>query len=473
MSVLSARSIPVPRPGAPAAVRRHQDRFGLLLMPTDALAAVVVTLTAIAVPGGVERGTGALLFVPLWCAAVSMVGEYRVPGTLGARARRLCLVAVVLPTVALLGAELVGHPLSASKVTAICLLSAAASLGGRALLILVARRGVHVAVVTHRVVLVGTGGDLPLLWARLKGDRRHRFDVVGACVAAGDWSETGVVVRRGLDECAEVVARSGADSVVFAPDSEIPAADARRLCWALEDIGARIFIWTGLATAPAGRTTLDLTDDLAMLHLRAPRRLGPSYLVKRQLDRLLAVGALVLLSPVALALVVAIRLDSAGPAFFRQERVGRDDSRFLIWKFRTMTVGAEARLVELSDANEASGLLFKLREDPRVTRIGRWLRRTSLDELPQLINVARGQMSLVGPRPALPSEVAQYPPDVRHRLVVEPGMTGLWQVSGRSDLSWEDAVRLDQEYVDNWSLVLDLRILVRTIRAVVRRQGAF
>lgn len=473
MSVVSARAVVTPRRGAPATPRRHQDRFRRLLMPTDAVAALGVTVTAMAVPGGVERGAAALLFVPLWCAAVSMVGEYRVPGTLGARARRLCLVAVVLPTVALLGAELDGSALSASKVTVICLLSAALSLGGRAVLVIAARRGVQVGVVTHRVVLVGTGADLPLLWTRLECDRRHRFRVVGACLAAGDWSQAGVVVRRGLADCAEVVVSSGADAVVFAPDPGIPAPDARRLCWALEDIGARIFIWTGLATAPPGRTTLDLTDDLAMLHLRAPRRLGPSYLVKRQLDRVLAVGALVLLSPLLLLLAAAIRLDSPGAAFFRQERVGRDECSFRIWKFRTMTVDAEERLGGLADANEASGLLFKLRDDPRVTRLGRWLRRTSLDELPQLINVARGQMSLVGPRPALPAEVAQYPPDVRHRLVMHPGMTGLWQVSGRSTLPWEEAVRLDQEYVDNWSLVLDLRILVRTIRAVAGRQGAF
>lgn len=473
MSVLPARAVAAPRPGARATTRRQQDRFHQMLMPTDALAALAATLTAMAVPGGVERGAAALLFVPLWCTAVSMVGEYRVPGTLGARARRLGLVAVVLPTVALLGAEVFGSRLSASKVTAICLLSAAASLGARASLVVAARRGVAVGGVTHRVVLVGTGADLPLLWKRLEDDRRHRFRVVGACLASGDWSLTGVVVRHGLADCAEVVMSSGADAVVFAPDPGIAAAEARRLCWALEDIGARIFVWTGLATAPPGRTTLDLTDDLAMLHLRAPRRLGPSYFVKRHLDRVLAVGALVLLSPVLLLLAAAIRLDSPGSAFFRQERVGRDERSFRIWKFRTMTVDAEQRLGGLVAANEASGLLFKMREDPRITRLGRWLRRTSLDELPQLINVARGQMSLVGPRPALPAEVARYPPDVRHRLVMHPGMTGLWQVSGRSTLPWEEAVRLDQEYVDNWSLVLDLRILVRTIRAVARRQGAF
>lgn len=195
--------------------------------------------------------------------------------------------------------------------------------------------------------------------------------------------------------------------------------------------------------------------------------------MKRVVDRVVAVVALALLAPLLLALALAIRLESPGPAFFRQARVGRDHATFTIWKLRTMTRDAETALAGLAGANEASGLLFKVREDPRVTRMGRWLRRSSLDELPQLINVALGQMSLVGPRPALPSEVERYPADVRHRLVVQPGITGLWQVSGRSNLPWAEAVRLDQEYVDNWSLALDLRILLLTVRAVVRGHGAY
>jgi lipopolysaccharide/colanic/teichoic acid biosynthesis glycosyltransferase len=165
-----------------------------------------------------------------------------------------------------------------------------------------------------------------------------------------------------------------------------------------------------------------------------------------------------------------VRLTSPGPAFFRQTRVGRDGREFQIWKLRTMFVGADTAPV---DGNDADGILFKLRRDPRVTPLGHFLRRWSLDELPQLWNVVRGSMSLVGPRPPLPREVAQYGDDVRRRLLVTPGLTGLWQVSGRSDLAWDEAVRLDLQYVENWSLSLDLVVLLRTMTAVLRRRGAY
>ena len=178
-------------------------------------------------------------------------------------------------------------------------------------------------------------------------------------------------------------------------------------------------------------------------------------------------------SPALLVLSVAIRTDSPGPVLFRQVRVGRNGRPFVMFKFRTMCVDAERRLTELHRQNEHDGVLFKIRDDPRVTRVGRWLRRLSLDELPQLLNVVRGEMSLVGPRPPLPVEVDAYPEDMRRRLVVRPGMTGLWQVSGRSDLPWEEAVRLDLRYVENWSLSLDLVILLRTLTAVARASGAY
>src|SRR5204863_10054327 len=164
---------------------------------------------------------------------------------------------------------------------------------------------------------------------------------------------------------------------------------------------------------------------------------------------------------------------SRAPAFFRQERVGRDGRTFRVWKLRTMRVDADSLLAELQQRNENDGLLFKMRHDPRITAMGRWLRRYSLDELPQLLNVLSGDMSLVGPRPPLPSEVALYASDVQRRLLVKPGITGLWQVSGRSDLSWDDAVRLDLYYVDNWSLILDLHTMWRTIGVVLRRKGAY
>jgi lipopolysaccharide/colanic/teichoic acid biosynthesis glycosyltransferase len=183
---------------------------------------------------------------------------------------------------------------------------------------------------------------------------------------------------------------------------------------------------------------------------------------------------LILLGPLLLTVALGVRATSRGPVLFRQVRDGRDGRLIRIFKFRSMYVDAEARLAELRHLNEQDGVLFKIRDDPRVTRVGRWLRRFSLDELPQLLNVLLGQMSLVGPRPPLPSEVAVYADDdVRRRLAVKPGMTGLWQVSGRSDLPWEEAVRLDLRYVENWSLSLDLVILLRTMTAVVRSSGAY
>lgn len=473
MSVLPARA-PAARRRERRSASRVERRLGRLLVPADGLAATTAIVTAMLTPGGVDRGMEALLFVPVWLAAVSSVGEYREPGILATRFRRLAFVAIMLPTAVLVGADLVGYPLSASTVLGVCVLAAALGLLGRGIVVAGARRGFRVTDVTHRVVLAGTGHGLPMVRDRLESERRRRFRVVGACLATEvPWEPGDVPVSAGLDRCVEVARSCDANAVVLAPDPTIPAADVRRLCWALEESGIRIFVWTGLLAAPSGRTALDVTDDLAMLHLRAPRRLRPSYAVKRILDRVVAVTALVLLCPLLLGLAVAIRLDSSGPAFFRQTRVGRNDRRFTIWKLRTMSCDAEQVRDRLAHLNEASGLLFKMQQDPRVTRLGRWLRRTSLDELPQLINVALGQMSLVGPRPALPAEVDQYPPDVRHRLVVEPGITGLWQVSGRSDLPWHEAIRLDQEYVDNWSFLLDLRILLRTARAVVRARGAY
>ncbi len=177
--------------------------------------------------------------------------------------------------------------------------------------------------------------------------------------------------------------------------------------------------------------------------------------------------------PLIITIAVIIRLADGGPALFRQTRVGQDGRAFTVFKFRTMVIDAEQQLAKLAASNEHDGLLFKMRRDPRVTRVGSWLRRYSLDELPQLLNVLFGDMSLVGPRPALPDEAAMYGDHVRRRLAVKPGMTGLWQVNGRSDLSWDEGVRLDLRYVENWSFVLDLQILWKTCSAVVRGSGAY
>ena len=213
-------------------------------------------------------------------------------------------------------------------------------------------------------------------------------------------------------------------------------------------------------------------EGLPLLYVEEPKISGVGWLIKNALDRLLALLGLIVRSPVFLAVAIAIRFSDKGPIFFRQARTGREGQTFRVWKFRTMYVDAEDRLAEMDDLNESDGMLFKIRDDPRVFPVGRFLRASSIDELPQLINVLMGEMSLVGPRP-LPADDGDFLGDVRRRLLVRPGITGLWQVSGRSDLSWDDAVRLDLYYVDNWSLVLDVHILWRTIGVVLRSKGAY
>ena len=194
---------------------------------------------------------------------------------------------------------------------------------------------------------------------------------------------------------------------------------------------------------------------------------------KSVMDLCFAAILVLLLSPVLLAIALAVKLGDGGPVFFRQQRVGVSGEYFAMLKFRTMVVDAEAHLARLASRSDGNTVLFKMQDDPRVTKVGRILRRYSLDELPQLFNVLKGDMSLVGPRPPLPREVDQYEPDARRRLRVKPGMTGLWQVSGRSDLSWEESLRLDLHYVDNWSPIGDLHILFRTVNAVVNGPGAY
>ena len=211
-----------------------------------------------------------------------------------------------------------------------------------------------------------------------------------------------------------------------------------------------------------------------LIHVAGRERNPADSFCKELIERVIACVVVLVLAPVMFAIAAAIRVTSAGPALFRQTRVGRDGREFTLLKFRTMVANAHELRDELDHLNLCeTGPLFKIARDPRVTRIGAWLRRTSLDELPQLLNVVRGQMALVGPRPPLPSEVARYTDDVRRRLLVKPGLTGLWQVSGRSDLSWEESVRLDLRYVENWSLALDAAILARTWSAVVKGRGAY
>ncbi|MFI5496432.1 exopolysaccharide biosynthesis polyprenyl glycosylphosphotransferase [Actinoplanes sp. NPDC051859] len=339
----------------------------------------------------------------------------------------------------------------------------------------------------RRVLVVGHELSVIGITRQLRRERYHGLEVVGACLpperdgpgelADGRFrpraSDVDLPVYGTFDDVANAVDAAEADTVVVLSCPELDGVVLRRLAWRLERDEVDLVVASALIDVAGARTTIRPFDGLPMLHVEHPRLHGGARIVKDLFDRLGALFLLVIFGPVLLTVALCVRLTSRGPVLFRQVRVGRDGSEFRIFKFRSMYTDAEARLAELRHLNEHDGVLFKIRDDPRVTPVGRWLRRLSLDELPQLLNVLSGQMSLVGPRPPLPSEVAAYADDVRRRLAVKPGMTGLWQVSGRSDLSWEEAVRLDLRYVENWSLGLDLVILLRTMTAVVRSSGAY
>ena len=254
---------------------------------------------------------------------------------------------------------------------------------------------------------------------------------------------------------------------------EMSGVRLRDLAWQLEKSDTDLCVAPALLDVAGPRTTIRPVVGLPLLHVDHPEFTGLRHLIKSAFDHLAAAAALVFSSPLFLVISLAIRLTDGGPALFRQERVGKDGRPFMLFKFRTMVVDAERQKSQLSELNETDGVLFKIRCDPRVTHIGAKLRRWSLDELPQLINVLIGDMSLVGPRPALPEEAALYGDHVRRRLAVKPGITGLWQVKGRSDLSWKEGVRLDLRYVENWSFMLDLQILWKTGWAVFQGNGAY
>lgn len=240
-----------------------------------------------------------------------------------------------------------------------------------------------------------------------------------------------------------------------------------------ESVGVVVRLVADFFPVRIARRRIDLIEDVPVLSLSAIPEQQVQLAMKRMVDILASgLGLLVLLPTLFLPLAILIKLDSPGPLFFGQERVGMNQRRFKMLKFRSMVVNAEALKKELEAANEADGPVFKMKNDPRITRIGRFIRKYSLDEFPQLINVFRGDMSLVGPRPPIPSEVEEYSWDQRRRLSVRPGMTGLWQVTGRSDTQFDEWVALDLEYIDNWSIELDIKILLRTFGAVVRGRGA-
>jgi exopolysaccharide biosynthesis polyprenyl glycosylphosphotransferase len=331
---------------------------------------------------------------------------------------------------------------------------------------------------TLSVVLAGEPREIAELTRELARPGAS-FRPVAACVPDESWLADpdlvtcGLPIGHGYADLPRTARTHDADLVLTGASAD--HATLRALGHGLQEAGVGLLTATRMRDVETARLHHTTAGSLRVLELRPAPLRGPARMGKDLVDRVAAAGLLVALAPLLLTVAVLVRRDSSGPAIYRQVRVGRHAQPFTVYKFRTMSIDADQRLHELGATNEsdAAGVLFKIRADPRITRVGSVLRRYSLDELPQLLNVLRGEMSLIGPRPALPSEVAAYDGLLSRRLVVKPGMTGLWQVSGRSDLDWEETVRLDLAYVDNWSWRTDLRIAARTVGAVLSHRGAY
>lgn len=329
-------------------------------------------------------------------------------------------------------------------------------------------------VMVSRMLIVGASSEARELSRAIVHAPHLGFEVVGFLDdsgPAGMTSADGSPDVVGETSCLrEAVALYQVDTVLIASGSVVPQT-AERVYRDLQGLPVDLHLSTGLLGVAASRAVVERFDGIPLIGLRPVDLSGFQSMLKRAFDVVASGLAIVALAPILLVCALAIRLSSPGPVLFRQQRVGSDGQVFSIHKFRSMTVDAEERLTPLRSLNEADGPIFKLRDDPRVTRAGRWLRAWSLDELPQLLDVLRGEMSLVGPRPLAAYEVDLDDPWARDRLRIRPGMTGLWQVSGRHRLSFEEMVRLDLYYVENWSLAMDLLIVMRTVAAVLRGSG--
>ncbi|MDQ0935610.1 exopolysaccharide biosynthesis polyprenyl glycosylphosphotransferase [Streptomyces turgidiscabies] len=463
----------------PEARRRRWDRkYRFSLLVADGFAAVVAAFLIHAAYG---RWVVALVLPPMWILSMLVHRSYdRTTLGLGTEEyRRVLRGALALPALAAGAHYLLAHDeaLLHDMVMATAPVVALA-LPGRYVL----RRRLHRRWARGRdrsaTLLVGPSRGIVELVAVLRRGGAQELQVAGVCLSdpknRAEIHKLGLPVLGGVGDMDDVVRVMGIGTVVVLPVPDSDASVVRRMSWTAAVQGVEFLLAPVLTDVSAPRLAVRPTNGVPLMRIQAPNLTRISRLPKELLDRSLAAVLLALLALPLLLIALIVRLDSSGPTLFRQQRVGRYGDHFTMFKFRTMRPDSEALRAELEHLNENSdGLLFKVKEDPRITRVGSVLRRTSIDELPQLINVLSGHMSLVGPRPPLPEEVEEYPAEVKRRLLVKPGLTGLWQVSGRSDLPWDEAVRLDLGYVDNWSMGLDLEILARTGSAVVRGTGAY
>jgi exopolysaccharide biosynthesis polyprenyl glycosylphosphotransferase len=468
----------------------HVDyRLRLVLTDIAVLAAssAVVSVVRVLVSGPATSTSGVVLrtimsvgLIPLWLAALAATKSYdqRVFGSGPLEYHRVFDASWRLFSLVAIAAFLTSVPAVRLYVLVGLPVGLAGLLANRYLW----RRWLHRNRVrremTTAVLAIGLREQAERLIRELNGRPTSGYRVVGVCIPTGTVRAgeeiDGVPVLGDLRNPGAVAASVGADCVAVSGSDAITADVVRRLGWELEPVGVDLMLTAELADVAGPRITVTPAAGVSLLHVDAPRFSGPRFVAKAVMDWVGAALLTLLLSPVLLAVAVAVKVTSRGPVLFGQDRVGRGGQTFRMLKFRSMVVDAEQRLAHVAaNGHDGAGLLFKQRHDPRVTRVGRVLRRYSLDELPQLFNVLLGQMSLVGPRPPLPSEARRYEARMQRRLLVKPGLTGLWQVGGRSDLPWEECVRLDVYYAENWTAFGDLMILARTAKAVLGGAGAY
>lgn len=418
-----------------------------------------------------------------WLAVLRIIGVYdrKVVGEGGEEYRRVARSVVVTFAGASLVSTLGTFSLSRTYLALLFGLGLAGLCTVRALLRDRLRTQRSTGESISRVLVVGGHRSATNLARSFRAHPRDGYVVVAtwaplsthSSMLLRDAADGALVAFDGSSSLDEVLAATAADTVVVTDTELLGDEGLKALGWALHGSGIDLLVSPNVLDVAGPRIHVRPVANLPLIHLDEPRYEGAAKARKAALDRVLAATALILTAPALLAIAAAVKVTSSGPVLYRSTRVGIGGTTFQMLKFRTMVDGADRRVSELASANMAAGPLFKIKDDPRVTRLGAVLRRYSLDELPQLLNVLKGDMSIVGPRPSLPAEALAYEMGVERRLLVKQGMTGLWQVSGRSDLAWEDAVRLDLDYVENWSMTRDLQIIWRTIGAVIRPSGAY
>lgn len=419
----------------------------------------------------------AALLVLAWMFGLVVAGSYAVRRIGAGTSEYRSIIVASSITAGMLGTlgYLTQYPLSRGFFLLLFSIGIPALLSGRAL----ARRTLHSlrrrGMFTIQTLVAGSVEHVDDVAAILDRESWLGYEVVGALVRTSGLEATpsGIPVAGTPEDTLGALTATGATTVIFTEGSFSRAHGFNAMARELEAENATMIVVPALSDISAERLHVRPVAGLPLVHVEQPTAQKSGRWPQRAFDMVSSLVLIVLFLPIMLSVAIAIRISDPGPVLFRQARVGAKGVTFACYKFRSMYVDAEERLDALLEHNTGNGVLFKMKSDPRITRVGRFIRRFSLDELPQLFNVLQGQMSLVGPRPALPDEVSRYANHVHRRLDVRPGLTGLWQVSGRSDLSWEDAVRLDLDYVDNWSMLRDLGILMRTFGAVLTGRGAY